>query len=147
MIYNIRGTSGSGKTHLVRQLVEMYAGVEINWGGDFTLGYHLPRNLLVLGRYDRKIKGGGVDNITGKVHKMYAAEGGQGNSMDAIEKLVRDWVKNGYNVLFEGIIVTSVWGRWVNLAADESMHFLFLDTPLEVCYQRVLERSGGRSPK
>jgi hypothetical protein len=27
------------------------------------------------------------------------------------------------------------------------MTFLFLDTPLEVCYQRVLKRSGGRTPK
>lgn len=146
MIYNIRGTSGSGKTHLTRQLVQMYAGNPIEADGKI-FGYILPRNLYVLGRYDDAIKGGGVDNITPHLYKRYIDHGGQGNSMDAVEAQVRKWAQRGRHVLFEGIIVTSVWGRWVNLAADEPMHFLFLDTPLEVCYQRVLERSGGRSPK
>jgi len=147
MIYNIRGTSGSGKTFLVRKLVQHYNGEEIHDEAGKIFGYRLPQNLYVLGRYDDAIKGGGVDNITGALHKRFLAHGGSGNSMDAVEQQVRKWAQMGCHVLFEGIIVTSVWGRWVQLAADEQVHFLFLDTPLEVCYQRVLERSGGRSPK
>ena len=147
MIYNIRGTSGSGKTYLVRQLVNRYMMDTIRDEHGKIFGYRLPRNLLVLGRYDDAIKGGGVDNITEPLYKRYLAHGWVGNSMDAVEAQVRKWAQLGHHVLFEGIIVTSVWGRWVKLAADEPVHFLFLDTPLEVCYQRVLERSGGRSPK
>lgn len=147
MIYNIRGTSGSGKTSLVRQLVNQYPHSEILDEKGKIFGYILPQNLWVLGRYDDAIKGGGVDNITPHLFKRFQAHGGEGNSMDAVEQQVRKWALQDRHVLFEGLIVTSVWGRWVTLAKSWPMHFLFLDTPLEVCYQRVLERSGGRVPK
>ena len=151
MIYNIRGTSGSGKTTLVRELVNdvEHEVVQIPWPKNKTkiIGYRLPNHLFVVGRYDSAIKGGGVDNVTGVLYQEFIAHGGKGNSMDAVESTVRGWDSEGYNVIFEGLIVTSVWGRWQKMAAEIPVHFLFLDTPLEVCYQRVLQRSGGRSPK
>ncbi len=153
MIYNIRGTSGSGKTTVVRQLVNSveHEVVQIPWGKkqDKTkiIGYRLLNDLYVVGRYDDAIKGGGVDNVTGILTKKFHDGGGEGNSMDAVEHAVRELHEEGKHVLFEGLIVTSVWGRWVKMADEIPVHFLFLDTPLEVCYQRVLERSGGRSPK
>lgn len=147
MIYNVRGTSGSGKTHLVRQIVKHYDGTEITDEKGQIFGYRLPRNLWILGRYDDAIKGGGVDNITGRLMKRYQASGGEGNSMDAVEAQVRRWAEQGRHVLFEGLIATSVWGRWVKLAQELPMMFLFLDTPLQTCFERVLARSGGRTPK
>jgi len=146
VIFNIRGTSGSGKTHLVRQFVEHYGGTEITADGRLW-GYRMfGDRLRVLGRYDRAIKGGGVDNITSALMKRYAAGGGTGNSMDAVETQVRKWASAGRHVIFEGLIVTSVWGRWVRLAAELPVHFLFLDTPLEVCLERTISRNG-RVPK
>lgn len=152
MIYNIRGTSGSGKTHLARSLVNSVdPAIIFQEGSQKIFGYVITptsqRGLLVLGRYDDGIKGGGVDNITGALHKRFLADGLEGNSMDAVQHEVLNWYLEGYHVLFEGLIVTSVWGRWRKIAEEIPFHFLFLDTPLEVCYQRVLERSGGRSPK
>lgn len=147
MIYNIRGTSGSGKTSLVRQLVKSYEAPPIWWKDLFIKGYQLPNNLFVVGRYDDKIKGGGVDNITSKLFKEYKNSGREGNSMDAVEEFVKHLHYGFQHVIFEGIIVTSVWGRWVKMAQEYPMHFLFLDTPMDVCYQRVLGRNGGKSPK
>jgi adenylate kinase family enzyme len=147
MIFNIRGTSGSGKTHLVRQIVKHYKHRVITDADDHIFGYQLPNNLWVLGRYDDAIKGGGVDNITGRLFKRYQTGGGDGNSMDAVDMQVRRWAERGRHVIFEGLIVTSVWGRWLEMAKDLEMMFLFLDTPMETCYERVLERSGGRTPK
>lgn len=147
MILNIRGTSGSGKTHVVRQLVNHFQGEEITDEKGRIFGYRLPHNLWVLGRYDDAIKGGGVDNITGALHERFLAAGNRGNTMEAVEAQVRKWDELGHHVLFEGLIVTSIWGRWVNMARELPTLFLFLDTPLEVCYERVLKRSGGRTPK
>ncbi len=154
MIYNIRGTSGSGKTTLVRRFVRKHKDKELIYmwyeGKPRILGYKLLGNsqpLMVLGRYDDAIKGGGVDNITSILTKGYEHRGGEGNSMDAVEEQIRNWHDQGHHVLFEGLIVTSVWGRWMELAQKIPMHFMFLDTPMETCYQRVLERSGGRTPK
>lgn len=147
MILNVRGTSGSGKTHLGRQLVNHFQSRVITDGEGHIFGYELPNNLWVLGRYDDSIKGGGIDNITGRLFKRYQASGGEGNSMDAVEAQVRKWDSTGRHVFFEGLIVTSVWGRWVNMAQELDVNFLFLDTPLQVCFERVLERSGGRVPK
>ncbi len=149
MILNIRGTSGSGKTHLGRALVKHYGANAriITDEDDNIFGYQLPHNLWVLGRYDDAIKGGGVDNITGRLFKRYQDHGGEGNSMDAVEAQVRKWDSTGRHVFFEGLIVTSVWGRWVKMAQELDIKFLFLDTPLQVCFERVLERSGGRVPK
>ena len=67
--------------------------------------------------------------------------------VNPVQQQILDWHEQGYHVLFEGLIVTSVWGRWMELAKKVPMHFMFLDTPLETCYERVLQRSGGRSPK
>lgn len=155
MIYNIRGTSGSGKTTVVRELINSvpHEIIEITLpnGKVKILGYVITptsqTGLFILGRYDDGIKGGGVDNVTGILHKSYLATGGEGNSMDAVQLAVQSWHEEGYHVIFEGLIVTSVWGRWRRMADELPVHFLFLDTPLEVCYQRVLQRSGGRSPK
>jgi len=147
MIFNIRGTSGSGKTFLVRSIVSHYNGTEITDDSGKIFGYRLPGNLRVLGRYDDAVKGGGVDNVTNGLVKRFEAVGGVGNSMDAVEAQVRKWANAGRHVIFEGLIVTSVWSRWVRMAEDLPCFFLFMNTPLMVCFNRVMERSGGRVPK
>jgi hypothetical protein len=148
VIYNVRGTSGSGKTTLCRQFVKAFGERAVEIRADEKLfGYKLPERFRVLGRYDDGVRGGGVDNITGALMKRFVAAGGVGNSMDAVEAQVRRWADAGYHVLFEGLIVTGVWSRWERLAAELPVHFLFLDTPLDVCYARVQERNGGKPIK
>lgn len=147
MILNVRGTNGSGKTHLVRSLLgELGGGRPIYIeGGPKTLGYEFPEHgLRVLGRYDSAIKGGGVDNITDYLwhHKF----DGRGNSMHVVELQLRAWATEGWHVLLEGLIVTSVWARWLRLAEEIPWLFLFLDTPLAVCFDRTVARNG-RVPK
>lgn len=139
MILNIRGTSGSGKSYLVRGLMEHFGPAsEITNEGGKVVGYQLAQDIRVVGRYETAC--GGCDTIS----KVYDGQGG--NSMDQVERIVRQWAAAGH-VIFEGLIVTSVWGRWQRMAQELPVHFLFLNTPLEICYQRVLERSGGRTPK
>ena len=146
MIINIRGTSGSGKTHLVRQFMESRSPQPIlDERGKKIEAYELAGGWFVIGSYENVC--GGCDNFS-SVPPSFV-----GNTMDYVDFLVRRYAERG-NVLFEGLIVSNVWGgirsrpRWEELARDyPPAIFLFLDTSLELCFQRVLARSGGRKPK
>lgn len=137
MIINIRGTNGSGKTHLVRRLLaEHEHEVIYDQTGKKIVAYNLFNlNTFVVGRYD--VACGGVDTMP-KPKDMP-----DWNSMDVVEQEVRRYAKMG-NVLFEGLIVSSVYGRWAKIAEEFPFTWAFLDTPMEVCRQRVGERNGGK---
>ena len=137
MILNIRGTNGSGKTHLVRRLLAEHENEVIyDQTGKKIVAYNLFNlNTFVVGRYD--VACGGADAMP-KPKDMPGW-----NSMDVVEQEVRRYAKMG-NVLFEGLIVSSVYGRWEKIAAELPFTWAFLDTPMEVCRQRVGERNGGK---
>lgn len=134
MIVNIRGTHGSGKSTIVRELMARYNAAPILHGGTrrpraYALKVPLFSHLLyVVGPYETAC--GGCDAI-----QPYA------DIWPIVEK-VAAWG----HVLFEGALVSSSYGnigRASELYGDEFV-FAFLDTPLRVCLERIAARRRAR---
>ena len=140
MIISIRGTSGSGKTFLVRAIMAEYATrdpVMVPWNKR-PVAYHLTRPthrpLIVLGSYENKC--GGCDTLA---HIT--------NFTDYIFDMVK-WGHNfGADVVFEGLLMHSEVRRTAQLQADAFPIFVIaLNTPLEVCLESINQRRRERDP-
>ncbi len=167
MITNIRGTSGSGKSTVVFNLLkhfraegELFAVFMHHAGGEYTipmdqepdssfdvhLGYqifqHFDSNrptykspLRIVGKYLTPC--GGCDGI---------------KTQDEVSDRVRAWYNMGYEVLFEGLLISTIVGRWAEMAESvaengsrlHNMRFVFLNTPEEVCVERVKARRAAK---
>jgi hypothetical protein len=144
-IINPRGTSGSGKTELVRRLLADYGWNSAGWceplrrpGRDRPMGYRLRHPLgdtpiIVLGHYERL--SGGCDTIR-------AVDGG----LDEIYHLADNWASAGHAVLLEGSTWSAEHMRSAALAARHELHVLLLTTTLEQSAQNLVSRrrAGGR---
>jgi hypothetical protein len=130
MIINIRGTSGSGKSTLVRKVMECYpikSRVKEE-GRKQPIGYILAKALhkplALVGHYETDC--GGCDTI---------------NNMDDIYNRVRLADKAGYDVLFEGLLISADANRAVALHTDAlPVLVIALNTPLEQCLASVNQR-------
>lgn len=135
MLISLRGTNGSGKSTVVRNLFEkcknplpIYSLLGPKQPEAYQLNGGWGKPLYILGPY---LTGtGGCDRI---------------QPYDLIPELIEKYARKGH-VLFEGIIISSVYGqvgalmeRWKKDAI-----FLFLDTPLDICLERVEGRRGGK---
>jgi hypothetical protein len=146
VIVNPRGTSGSGKTELVRRLLADYG-----WGRDGhgepirrpgrarPMGYRLrhPRGgcpLAVLGYYEAT--SGGCDTIR-------ATDGG----LDEAFRLADGYASDGHDVLLEGLLLSGEHARSAALAKVHQLHVLRLSTPLDHCIRNVVrrQRAGRRN--
>ena len=125
MILDIRGTNGSGKSWVVSQLLEVGFNYPILENGK-QIGSIVPSlDLCVVGKYTET--GGGCDGLRGGVVE--------------VERLVRLLHRRHGNMVLEGIMVSQLFGRFERLARElHDYRFLFLDTPLEVCIERVKAR-------
>lgn len=125
MIVNIRGTSGAGKTTIIRELMEKYhhedvivakkvIAVLINWSDP----------IYVIGRYDNVC--GGCDTI---------------KTQDETRRRITKFCRQGH-VLYEGLTIGNGYAK--NLAHHRRMKvpfaFATLDTPLGTCISRVKKR-------
>lgn len=137
MIINIRGTSGSGKSTLVRNIMRAgYVGrkeVRIE-GRKQPLGYELYDEnscLFVPGHYETEC--GGCDTISD-------------NAMDKIYSLVREYHAKGFNVLFEGLLISAEANRMIQLkeVVGDDLHVIVLNTPIEQCLEGIRERQTRR---
>lgn len=136
MIVNIRGTSGSGKSTLVRRVRELYTGAHLRVkaeGRKQPIGYILHRegftgrSLALVGHYETDC--GGCDTIA---------------DMDQIYTRVREAHEHGYDVLYEGLLISADANRAVALHSDGLDPLVIaLDTPLDVCLASVNERRAG----
>lgn len=135
-IIKIHGCSGAGKTTVVRQLIER---AEWKWYTPFTyihrgnpfrnkyLEMDLPevdRPVFVLGSYENTC--GGVDTI---------------HNVDHVAELIDQLIPEGH-VIFEGLLTSTYYG---NLGKHSERYkgrygYAFLDTPIEVCLERVRVR-------
>jgi hypothetical protein len=137
MIINIAGTSGSGKSHLVRDFIK--------WVGD-KRGLVKPR--YKDGRkepigYDVSIKGHNPIHIVG------AYESADSAGCDNIHDVawVYNYIKNqaiGFDVLYEGLFMMNMT-RGPQLAAENgNMTVIQLADPLSVCIASIDARREAR---
>lgn len=140
----IKGTSGSGKTHLARRIMALYTGGGVVSGpslksrGTMVYGHHLHRlpdegrGLFALGRYDGPACGG-CDSFSWK------------GAADWITGQVLDYHGRGEDVLLEGLMVTT-WGadRVIGLNRALDLRVIQLTTPLEECLAAVQARRAER---
>lgn len=147
MILNIRGSSCSGKSTNVYRLLQDYPSVEV-WervGWNKTkprcVGHLVAGGLFVVGPYLSTAKTGGLDML-----------------MPAKTELVTLWLEwnmlSYEHVLFESMMASLAIGRYHELrkrldaatGQRNSITFAFMNTPLEVCRERIRSRNGGRGP-
>lgn len=142
LVINPRGTSGAGKTELVRRILAEYGNrgrVEpiqrpgrlrpIAWRADHPLG---DRPLAVIGHYERTR--GGCDTIP-------LRDGG----LDEAFRLADSLAREGHDVLMEGLHLSGEHRRSAALAVRHHLHVLRLEAPVETCVRNVLtrRRAGG----
>ena len=130
MIINVRGTGGSGKSTLVRQVMARYPHVEPEFilGRKRPIGYVCARagfpDLYVIGSYETPT--GGCDTI-GTPAQAFA--------------IVDERARQGDDVLFEGIIVQDSLRRLIELnQAHAGVVVVFLNVPLDVCLASIATR-------
>lgn len=135
MIINLRGTSGSGKSTIVRKVMERYASKSrvTEEGRRQPIGYICARGarpLAIIGHYETAC--GGCDTVP-KMEKIY--------------ELVRKAHSNGMDVIFEGLLISADVNRTAALHEEGlPLTVIALDTPLDVCIDSVNERRHARNP-
>jgi hypothetical protein len=137
-VINIRGSHGSGKSHLVRAFMAKCGAKPIYSPAPFDLleiggpieAYHCrykDHNVYIIGPYIKDT--GGCDTV---------------KSLDDIDALVKRYHKKGH-VIFEGAIITTIYNHFKRLSDDVGgMIWANLNTPLQTCIKRVTTRNKGR---
>jgi hypothetical protein len=141
MIINIRGTNGSGKSTIVKTFLQRYPYTEIfgSIGARKPEAYkvRLPGHwVYLIGPYQTPIPTGGIDAFAGR----------SGFSMEMLVETLEKYRKLG-NVVFEGAMLSTFHGavgRWLEEHKDEAV-VVFLNTPLDVCLQSIVDRTGPGS--
>lgn len=143
MILNVRGTMASGKTTLVRGLVEcLHLNVPImgdDWGeiGSSDQDDHIR----VLGRYRSDastMSGLDGDNILKRKDR--------GGGMDKVQEILIEWGQ-AHDVIFEGITISGGYTRWAKMCDEHpELDFVwaFIDTPLGTCQANMIKRRGNK---
>ena len=137
MIINIRGTSGSGKSHLVRAIMEQCVDrTPIQEPGRkrplfYTMKQPNGRTLAVIGHYETPC--GGCDTIP---------------SMDKIYAIVHQCADNGWDVLYEGLLLSAEVNRAVELAKSADLVIVGLtEVPVTECIDSVNRRRWAKNPE
>jgi len=140
-IVNLRGTNGSGKSTVARALIEAGETREIDLAPYTTAagkprsvtGYAVPSlDLIVVGPY--RTACGGCDAI---------------KTQDLVKESVRLAANRAKHVFFEGIIISTLYSGYRVLsdelrAAGHHYCWVYLDTPIDVCLERIQARNGGK---
>lgn len=142
MIINIRGTNGSGKTTLARSLITPEAQpVDLVWYDNPSKrdperrsaveGWGTPGGFLAVGKYSTGC--GGMDTI-----KTFDLQ------QEAVVK-AHQLPSPPAHVICEGVLASTVAGSWLEFfkqqeAQGRRVLVAYLDTPLELCLERIRER-------
>ena len=144
MIINVRGTSGSGKSTLIRKVMDCYDVREPEYmpGRMRPIGYTCmlegagATTLRVLGHYESPC--GGVDTLNR--HPQQPKK----NVFDWADELVRERIREGHHVLFEGLLLTAETKRLIELARIERVLVIGLNTSLDDCLESIMERRRAK---
>jgi hypothetical protein len=135
MIISIRGTSGSGKTHLAREVMAQYDIQTPDYisGRKRPIFYALRRKgsrktLYALGSYETAC--GGCDTI---------------KTADEVYGLIHRLSQHGH-VLFEGLLLSTEVNRALALPKGGALH-VFIDLPVEKCLEQVNSRRRQKNPE
>lgn len=137
-IFDIRGTNGSGKSHIVHELVRLHNGKTLfddMYHNEYYTRIDLPdgKIIWVLGKY--KTQCGGADGIPKQATVLAMIE--------MLHLATRGF--NNQHVILEGSIIATIFTSYHNLAERiGDYHFCFLNTPPEVCVERVLKRRAAK---
>jgi hypothetical protein len=165
LILNLRGTSGSGKTTVVRGLMgkfpiinELHGNVRERFKnktgeGERTvsrvIGYECMPDRRQFDPGDDKF----ADRPNLRVVGAYKNTCGGCDGIqlqDEICRLVHEAASSGADVVFEGLLISHLFSRYRDLdreLASRGQHTIwaFFDTPLEVCLDRVRARRDERA--
>jgi hypothetical protein len=132
MVINPRGTSGSGKSTVVRALLSRYGARPI-YGG--CLGLRAPEAYR-------------LDAPFGRVYAIgpYLARCGGCDALGSIDRvieLLREYSTKGH-VIFEGLLISSMYGSvgaFLETFGKDAL-VAFLTTSRERCYQQLCKRQS-----
>ena len=136
MIVNIRGTGGSGKSTVVRRIMDLYPEkTPMHVDGRkqpyyYTLHRPLGASIFVPGHYE--IPTGGCDTI---------------KTVDEVYAILQKSVDAGADAIFEGIIAQDDVTRAVafaNAIGREKFLVIVLSTPLDDCLKAINERRAAK---
>lgn len=130
MIISVRGTSGSGKTHLARALMALYPSRQTLEVGGKLGGYLLGDRLRVFGPYDERVQASGADAM-------------RRFSREQKFEIIGQWANQG-DVFYEGLMEGNEVTRTVAQARDHTTHVIFLDHALEDCLNSINARRALR---
>ena len=140
---NVRGCNGTGKTHLLRALVALYAAeavlhvVKVPAHAEIPVTV-VPGKFVVLGNYTAS----GAASTTAGCDRIKTQQAAK----DALETLARDIPD--VPILFEGVVISTIFVPWLEWERKNGgMVWAFLDTPLDVCLSRIQARNGGKPVK
>jgi adenylate kinase family enzyme len=131
LIINLRGTHGSGKTYVSHELIRRYSN-EAVIDPEYVQEKHFVKpnahvfgpDLAIIGRYKS-----GMDGIFPQT---------------IVEEMIEYWANKSTSVIWENVMVSANVGRWCDLThkLNPVNHgvWLFFDTPLQLCIDRVFER-------
>lgn len=141
MIVNIRGTSGSGKSTIVRAIRD-----SLSWSPEHTLGRKQPicyrcvdsnhngHEIVIPGHYETQC--GGCDTIKNQAF---------------VQEFIRSELKGITGVeaiLYEGLLLSEESKRTIELVrefGDEHV-VIHLTTPVELCIERINARRRAKDP-
>lgn len=134
MILNLRGGNGSGKSYVHHWLLDNHEHRPLYLANFNSIHQQKPRvwqldgigrqPLFVIGRYQP-----GADGIAFK----------------PLGDLVKAFAPHGH-VFFENVMVAANISSWLPVRralADHEWIWATLDTPLELCFERIYARNGG----
>ncbi len=146
VVLQIKGTNGSGKTSLVKQVVlNNNSPIYITDDSGYIIGtLNEKTGFVAIGNYETDKKMGGCDRLKGKVTTV-------------VKTLLSTFWLTPYNIIYEGVIVSDIKTTFFEYCQQLSGQLYgkfsrlplygFLDTTLEECFKRIYSRNQGKQIK
>jgi hypothetical protein len=131
-VINVRGTGGSGKSTLVKKIMERYERRD----PQFIPGRRRPVSTICAGEGSTLYVPGHYDTPCGGCDTL--------KTVDFTYQLVNDAADLGYSVLYEGIMVMDDVRRAVELSKRHQLTVIYLTTPIADCLRAIEERRAAR---